>query len=124
MGTYDYDKVVSDYATGRMNVEMAMGHSLQHIGKLYEAQTTAEANHRELQGKVNNLAYELETLRAEINRLQKQQAKTNRLQTLENNLTALNMTVYQLKDEVDNLKAHPSNADEIDPSARNQEDQF
>jgi hypothetical protein len=44
MSTYDYDKVMADYANGRITVEMAMGHSLQHIGKLYEAQAAANAS--------------------------------------------------------------------------------
>ncbi len=41
MGTYDHKKVLSDYVNGKMTVEMAMGHSLQHLDKLYESQTAA-----------------------------------------------------------------------------------
>ncbi len=36
MGTYDHNQVMSDYEHGRITVEMALGHSLQHIAKLYE----------------------------------------------------------------------------------------
>ena len=39
MGTYDHKQVISDYAAGKITPEMAIGHSLQHIDKLYEIQT-------------------------------------------------------------------------------------
>ena len=39
MATYDHKQVFSDYANGKITPEMAVGHSLQHIDKLYEAQT-------------------------------------------------------------------------------------
>lgn len=96
MGTYDFQKVLTDYANGRMEVERAMGHSLQHISKLYEAQATANTDHRELRKRVDRLADDMKTL----------QAKIDRLQTLENGLTALNLTVYNLKADVDSLIAH------------------
>ncbi len=69
MGTYDYEKVVSDYANGRMKVEMAMGHSLQHIGKLYEAQTAANVSHYELRGKIDTLENTVNALQAKVDRL-------------------------------------------------------
>ncbi len=69
MGTYDYEKVVSDYANGRMNVEMAMGHSLQHIGKLYEAQTATNVSHYKLRGKIDTLEKTVNALQAKVDRL-------------------------------------------------------
>jgi chromosome segregation ATPase len=119
MGTYNHKQVLLDYTNGKITAEMAVGHSLQHIGQLYEAQRTAEADHRAWQTKVNHLEDELKTLRAEIDRWQKQQPRLDRLQTLENNLTALNVTVYQLKDEVDHLQARLSDAGPEAPSATN-----
>jgi hypothetical protein len=73
------------------------------------------------------LADDLKALRAAVNRRQKEAAKpvlseaegTDRLRTLENNLTALSITVYQIKNDVDHLQARLSNADEEDPSAKN-----
>jgi chromosome segregation ATPase len=119
MGTYDYKKVLSEYDNGRMTVDMAVGHSLQHIGKLYEAQTAANASHRAWQAKVDRLEDALKTLQAEVDRWQKRQTQTDRLQQLENALTALNLTVYKIKDDVDHLKARLSNADAGEPSAKN-----
>ena len=46
MSTYDFDKVLSDYEHGRITVEMAMGYSLQHIGKLYATQATLHTEWR------------------------------------------------------------------------------
>ncbi|MFN8486521.1 MAG: hypothetical protein U0350_02950 [Caldilineaceae bacterium] len=46
MSTYDHKQVLADYATGKITSEMATGHSLQHIDKLYEAQATARAEWR------------------------------------------------------------------------------
>ena len=38
MATYDHKQVLADYAAGRITPEMAVGHSLQHIVQIYEAQ--------------------------------------------------------------------------------------
>ncbi len=69
MGTYDYKRVISDYDNERMDVEMAMGHSLQHIGKLYEAQIAANISRYELRGKVDTLENTVNTLQKEVTRL-------------------------------------------------------
>ena len=69
MGTYDYKQVISDYANGNITVEMAVGHSLQHIGKLYEGQTTANLSRYELRSKVDTLENMVNTLQTEIARL-------------------------------------------------------
>jgi chromosome segregation ATPase len=116
MGTYNHKQIITDYANGRITAEMAVGHSLQHIDKLYEAQTAINTSHRELRARVSGLESELKSLRAEVDHLQKRQAETDRLQTLENKLTALNVTVYKMKDDVDHLQARLSNAGEGDPS--------
>ena len=68
MSTYDYNKVMSDYEHGRITVEMAMGHSLQHIGKLYEAQTSTSVNMRAEQAKVDALEKRVNTMQAAIDR--------------------------------------------------------
>lgn len=41
MSIYDHKQVLTDYARSHITPEMAIGHSLQHINNLYEAQTTA-----------------------------------------------------------------------------------
>ena len=66
MSTYDYAKVMSDYANERMSVEMAMGHALQHIGQLYTVNNSATSQQRELQAQVNSLTEAVKTLRDEL----------------------------------------------------------
>ena len=61
MATYDPKHVLADYAAGRITAEMAVGHSLQHIAQLYEAQATACAT---LDGRVNRLQGAVERLTA------------------------------------------------------------
>ncbi len=39
MGTYDHKQLLQDYAAGKITAEMAVGHILQHIEKLYAADT-------------------------------------------------------------------------------------
>lgn len=69
MGTYDHKQVLSDYANGKMTVEMAMGHTLQHLDKLYELQTTANISRYELRGRVDTLDKTMSTLQTEVIRL-------------------------------------------------------
>ncbi len=69
MGTYDHKKVLSDYANDKITAEMAVGHSLQHIDKLYEAQTAANLSRYELRGKVDTLETMVNTLHMETVRL-------------------------------------------------------
>jgi hypothetical protein len=69
MGTYDHKKVLLDYANGNITAEMAVGHSLQHIGKLYEAQTAANLSRYELRSKVDMLENMVNTLQTEVTHL-------------------------------------------------------
>lgn len=69
MSTYDHKRVLSDYTNGNITAEMAVGHSLQHIGKLYEAQTAANLSRYELRSKVDTLESVVNTLQAEVARL-------------------------------------------------------
>lgn len=69
MGTYDHKQVMSDYANGNLTLEMAIGHSLQHIDKLYEAQTAANVSRYELRGKVDTLENRTNALQAAVDRL-------------------------------------------------------
>lgn len=69
MGTYNHKQILSDYENGRITVEMALGHALQHIDKLYELQTTANINRYELHGKLDNLENKINTLQKAINHL-------------------------------------------------------
>jgi hypothetical protein len=71
MGTYDHKQVVLDYANGNITAEMAVGHTLrvQHISKLYEAQTSANLSRYELRSKVDSLEVMITTLQAEVARL-------------------------------------------------------
>lgn len=69
MGTYDHKQVLSDYANGNITAEMAVGHGLQHIGKLYEAQTAANLSRYELRSKVDTLEKSVSALQTKIARL-------------------------------------------------------
>ena len=69
MGTYDHKKVIADYANGHITPEMAVGHGLQHIDKLYEAQTTATLSRYELRSQVDTLTETITALQAEVARL-------------------------------------------------------
>jgi len=69
MGTYDSKQILSDYANGKMTVEMALGHSLQHINNLYEAQTAANLSRYEWQSKVETLENKVNALQANMDRL-------------------------------------------------------
>lgn len=69
MSTYDYKQVLSDYATGKITPEMAVGHSLQHIVKLYEAHATATTDRRAEQTKIDTLEKRVNTLQVTVDRL-------------------------------------------------------
>lgn len=67
MSTYSYEKVMADYANGKITPEMAVGHSLQHIGKLYEA--LAAVNRTADQTKIDVLEKRVNALQATVDRL-------------------------------------------------------
>lgn len=69
MGTYDPKQILSDYANGNITVEMAIGHALQHLDKLYELQTVANLNRYDLRGRVDTLENRLNSLQTKIDRL-------------------------------------------------------
>jgi 50S ribosomal subunit-associated GTPase HflX len=79
---------------------MAIGHTLQHIGLLYQGQDhagqrrqTMQQDMEALKAALTKLKQENETLRVHMER-QEQQL---------NSLIGLNLTVYQIKNEVDSL---------------------
>lgn len=66
MATYDPKQVLADYTKGAITPEMAVGHSLQHIDKLYEAQTTARTAVRT---EIDALKKQVNTQQVTIDRL-------------------------------------------------------
>ncbi len=86
MSTYDPKKVLSDYVNGRMDLEMAMGHSLQHLDKLYESQAAANLSRYGLRDKVDSLEKTVNALQTETKTLK---AKVDKLQTAVDRLTTL-----------------------------------
>jgi hypothetical protein len=69
MGTYGHKQVISDYANGKLTPEMAIGHSLQHIDKLYEVQTAANISRYELRSKVDTLENKANALQVAVDHL-------------------------------------------------------
>ncbi len=76
MGTYDHKQVISDYANSKLTPEMAIGHSLQHIDKLYEAQTAANLSRYELRSKVDTLENKINALQKAVDRLTASEEKS------------------------------------------------
>ncbi len=64
MATYDHKQVLTDYANGRITPEMAVGHSLQHIDKLYEAQAAGQTRTAALERRVNLMQVAVDRLTA------------------------------------------------------------
>ena len=108
MSTYEPKKLLSEYGNDRMDVEMAMGHALQHIEILDNAKTKAGKNRQALQNRIQ----QLETDNKQLHQ------KTTKISLLENKVTSLNVTLYQLKDEVDSLKVQLQKSNEVHPSAK------
>jgi len=67
----------------RMDVEMALGHGLQHIGQLYAAQTSATTDQHALRKRIQALEGDVKTLQTSI----------ERLQTVENSLSTLQQSI-------------------------------
>jgi hypothetical protein len=95
MSTYPIEKILSDYDNGRMDVEMALGHSLQHISKLYAAQNSNAAERQVLRQQISALEEQVKTL----------QTKTDRLQPLLDSQVVVQRTLVLLQNKVDNLIA-------------------
>ncbi|HIE56286.1 MAG TPA: hypothetical protein EYP90_14120 [Chromatiaceae bacterium] len=60
---------MKDYAAGKITPEMAVGHSLQHIEMLYEAQQKGKASNYKLRGRVNELEHSLQLLQTAVTRI-------------------------------------------------------
>ncbi len=69
MATYDHKQVIADYGNGKLTPEMAVGHSLQHIDKLYETQAVANNDRRAEQAKLDALEKRVNAHQATIDRL-------------------------------------------------------
>jgi len=98
MTTYDLKKVISDYAHERITPDMAIGHALQHLEQVTQTQATMLARQQELGQKITELSQLSQLLQA---MLQGHNQQADQQQTV---ITALNLTMYQLKNEVDSLK--------------------
>jgi hypothetical protein len=60
---------MTEYANGHMTPEMAVGHALQHLEQLYEAQTAANLSHYELRSQVDTLDRRVSVLQTALDRL-------------------------------------------------------
>ncbi len=66
MSTYDHKQVLADYANDRITPEMATGHSLQHIDKLYEL---LKAQRQEWHAKIATLDTRVSLLQTAVERV-------------------------------------------------------
>ncbi|MFN8488879.1 MAG: hypothetical protein U0350_14930 [Caldilineaceae bacterium] len=66
MATYDPKQVLADYAKGDLTADMAVGHSLQHIDKLHEAQAAARSEWR---AEIDALKKQVNLVQATVDRL-------------------------------------------------------
>jgi len=66
MGTYDHKQVLVDYEKGKLTPEMAVGHSLQHIDKLYDL---LKAGKQEWQSKSDTQEKRVNALQLAVDRL-------------------------------------------------------
>jgi hypothetical protein len=66
MSTYDHKQVLIDYEKGRITPEMAVGHSLQHIDKLYDL---LKAGKQEWQNKLDLHEKRVNELQLAVDRL-------------------------------------------------------
>lgn len=105
MATYEYEKLWLEYEADRMDMEMAFGHTLQHVGKLYEANRTVATVQRTMQEQLAGLTTELKTLRSEIQRAQKP-FETDGFQRLADGLATCKRAITTLQAEVDRLLTH------------------
>lgn len=96
MGTYSHQKLLKDWTLGTITNDMATGHTLQHLGLLYEAIESL----RQQVSQTEALKATMTTLKREHEQLRRQ---VEQLQSHINMLIGLNLTVYQLKNEVDTL---------------------
>lgn len=69
MSTYDHNKVLADYASGKITPEMAVGHSLQHISQLYDAQAEAKAGRLNQQSQLERIDQRVTALQTAVDRL-------------------------------------------------------
>ncbi len=69
MATYEHKQVLADYANSRITPEMAIGHSLQRIDKLYETLALANASRTAEQTKIDALEKHVHTLQATVDNL-------------------------------------------------------
>ena len=81
MATYDHKQVLTDYAHGKITPEMAVGHSLQHIGHLYAAQTAARTEWR---AEIDALKKQVGLVQATVDRLHAVIEKARTKQKLRN----------------------------------------
>ncbi|GEM_PF-521582 len=76
MATYPLEKILADYESGKMDVEMTLGHSLQHIGQLHASQSAANADRQALHKQVNTIEHALRSLQDELGALKRLVAGT------------------------------------------------
>ena len=77
MSTYDPKQVLADYAKGQITPEMAVGHSLQHIDKLYEAHAAVRSEMDALSKRANTQQTALDRLTAFMEKLLRKPKKPN-----------------------------------------------
>ncbi len=99
MKLYDPQQLLTDWGKGLLTTDMAISQTLHHVNYLAQAHQSAA----ELPLQIEALKATMTTLKREFEELRQYLEK---LQPEINALTGLNLTVYQLKNDVDSLRHH------------------
>jgi len=143
IATYPINQIITEYGNATMDVEMTTGHALQHIQLLYQELRTAnqqqqalqdqlikaetrlatlqtKTQHQKLRAKITTLQNNMDAIQAKLTYLSEQQVRFNQAETKDlAQLTALSLTVYQVKAALDSLKHQLGFEEDVADSAKN-----
>ena len=105
MSTEPIKKIMREWKEGTMADEQALGYIIQHIELIYQAQKEAGNRRHEITKQIGEAVKELKTLKADYNRLKKEEVKTlTRIDNLERIFTDLSTQLTQSLQTADTKK--------------------
>jgi len=143
MATYPINQIITEYGNARLDVEMTTSHALQHIQQLYQQLKIANQRQQELgdqlqqlearlttlqtkteserlRAKLTTLQNKLDLMHARLTRLSERQEQLDQAETKDlAQLTALSLTVYQVKAALDSLRHQLGLEVDVADSAKN-----